>query len=216
MITNEQYLWLVVLILALSFVLYWVERFRKKRPALGCIKYVKVIAEKENEESSMDVLTYEIGLPVSSSKDVVRKTLTVLRDNLGDGLFVSPENIELEVGADKITIEAVQDSTVSLALYVYDDGGNQTKVSYSFVAIDEFPPELADDITVMATGERHVAGGEDAVDSDVSDVASDVVSDAISDAASDVASDVSDVEETSDVSDPEDTSIFAEQPIQVE
>lgn len=113
----------------------------------------------------MDIIQVTLGLPTSSSADVVKKVITVNRVEL-PGELTAVLTEDLQPGADTFVVEAIQDTEVSVKVVAVDDAGNESEpVTSVFTALDTVPPVLEGGLTAKFTGERSIPdGGEPIVD----------------------------------------------------
>ncbi len=147
-----------ILIFAVAIAGAWFvyRKFREKGPSVGPFRFV--IAVSERKENGMDILTYKVGLPESTSGDVVKKVLTINRSTDADGKLKMVETVDLAPKAETVDVEAAEGSQVDLSLVAIDNAGNESSppVRKTFQANDTVPPELTGEMTVEATAERTV------------------------------------------------------------
>lgn len=99
-----------------------------------------------------DVLTYRVSAPVSVSKDVVNRLLTLSVNGKDEGIATLPGN------ATELSVFSVpQNAEVVLTLVDVDDAGNKSEAAtLSFVAVDTIPPAAPGGLGVTLVGETHV------------------------------------------------------------
>ncbi len=142
---------------AVAVVGAWItyRMFHKKNgPTVGPFGFVEAISKRK--ENGMDVIEYKISLPVSPSTDVVKKILTIRREETNGGMFPLVESRDLDNAETEARVKAVQDTRVDLELLVEDNGNppNRSDAVYMhFTALDTIRPVLTGEMTAEAVSE---------------------------------------------------------------
>ena len=153
----------VVLSIATALVATWFvyRLFREKRPSVGPFRFVTAVSERKDATMKYDLIKIKVGLPASTSGDVVRRELTIRRAETADGVLEAAEVISTRMM--ELEIEAVQDSVVDLSCVAIDDADNRSEPKeLTFTVADTVAPDLSGDFSIAAIGERTV--GEDPVE----------------------------------------------------